>query len=258
MHQSFCDFCFVSSFSQSKTVFGPPGSVEQTWLGSIFKTKSAQRRFTSDWPTVYITWQYFKTWPKICFFQKIKSNVFNPLFVHQEKGQPDSSTYAQEKGCLKCYTICETPTCSTGSLTDENQSKNLGTISRLEFNWSSTAIAATCWARNYETVEQSTSRIVDFSSLSLRPSSTTNTTSWLSPLYRVYHELCDIWYTPFLGHILTQQAVLSCGDRALRLDFLKKNLQFFFRSGSGPGTSSAWFSGSAWFTASSSSLQVVR
>ena len=37
------------------------------------------------------------------------------------------------------------------------------------------------------------------------------------------------------------------------LIFWKKNLKFFILSGSGPGTSSAWFSGSAWFAASSSS-----
>ena len=43
-------------------------------------------------------------------------------------------------------------------------------------------------------------------------------------------------------------------------DFLKKNLKFFFGSGSGPGTTPAWFSGSAWFAASSSScsLQVFN
>ena len=37
------------------------------------------------------------------------------------------------------------------------------------------------------------------------------------------------------------------------LIFWKKILKFFFGSGSGPGTSPAWFSGSAWFWASSSS-----
>ena len=37
------------------------------------------------------------------------------------------------------------------------------------------------------------------------------------------------------------------------LIFWKKILKFFFGSGSGPGTSPAWFSGSAWFWAWSSS-----
>ena len=44
------------------------------------------------------------------------------------------------------------------------------------------------------------------------------------------------------------------------LIFGKKNLNFFFVSGSGPDTSTAWFSGSAWFVASwsSCSLQVFN
>ena len=46
------------------------------------------------------------------FFQKIKPTT---LLVQHVKGQPDSSTYVQKKGCLKCHTNRETP-CSSHSL----------------------------------------------------------------------------------------------------------------------------------------------
>ena len=56
--------------------------------------------------------------------------------------------------------------------------------------------------------------------------------------YMVYNELCDIWYTPFLRHMLMYQAVLLRGGRALRWIwfFEKKNLKFFILSGSGQST----------------------
>ena len=50
------------------------------------------------------------------------------------------------------------------------------------------------------------------------------------------------------------QAALSRAEQAMWwIDFFKKNVESFFRLGSGPGTSSAWFSALAWYTASLSS-----
>ena len=40
------------------------------------------------------------------FFQKIKPK---PLLVQHVKGQPDSSTYVREKGCVKIYSNRDTP-----------------------------------------------------------------------------------------------------------------------------------------------------
>ena len=53
------------------------------------------------------TWS--RPWPKKnfrIFFQKIKSTTF---LVQHVNGQPDSSTYVREKGCIKKHTIRDTP-----------------------------------------------------------------------------------------------------------------------------------------------------
>ena len=46
------------------------------------------------------------------FFQKIKCTT---MPIQHVKGQPDSSTFVQEKGCLKKHTNCETP-CRTHTI----------------------------------------------------------------------------------------------------------------------------------------------
>ena len=73
--------------------------------------------------------------------------------------------------------------------------------------------------------------------------------------YRVSHNLCNIWDTPFLGHILINQAALLRAEQAMGYVwfFQKKFWKFWFWSWSGSGKSPPWFSGSAWFAASSSS-----
>ena len=59
----------------------------------------------------------------------------------------------------------------------------------------------------------------------------------------LFLDIC--WWIRLPFYVLNKQ----CGG----FDFLKKKFKFFILLGSGPGTSSAWFSGSAQFAASSSS-----
>ena len=42
------------------------------------------------------------------------------------------------------------------------------------------------------------------------------------PIYRVYHKMCDIWHTPFLGHTLMQQAALLRADKRYGWFYFKK------------------------------------
>ena len=55
---------------------------------------------------------------------------------------------------------------------------------------------------------------------------------YLQISYRVSCDECAKWDTPFLGHMLTQKAVLLCGDRVLRriLFFEKKIWNFFSKN----------------------------
>ena len=51
----------------------------------------------------------------------------------------------------------------------------------------------------------------------------------ISGIYKVQCDYCLFWYTLFLGHVLMQQAVLSCGDQALwRIWYLEKKICNFF------------------------------
>ena len=66
--------------------------------------------------------------------------------------------------------------------------------------------------------------------------------------------ILSFWHTPFLRQVSTQQINRHRGG----FDILEKKFWNFFRPVSGLGTSPSWFSGSAWFAASSSSLQLFK
>ena len=65
------------------------------------------------------------------------------------------------------------------------------------------------------------------------------------PFFRTYVGAAGCPFTWWMGNVVG-------------LIFWKKILKFFIWSGSGPGTRPAWFSGSAWFWAWSSSLRVFN
>ena len=46
--------------------------------------------------------------------------------------------------------------------------------------------------------------------------------------YRVSRDSCIFWDSPFLGHMLTQQAVLLVNGHGGGFDFLKKNFEIFY------------------------------
>ena len=73
--------------------------------------------------------------------------------------------------------------------------------------------------------------------------------------YRVSHDYCLFWHNPLFLDICwcSRLSFYVVNGHCGGFDFLKKNLNFSILSGSEPCTSSGWFSGSALFSASSSS-----